>query len=387
MKEYINENILVNQEDYYIKDRTNVNNKVVEVETKDNEDKIIMKKDIINKIEELNKELNDEADKPTEIRKQIIEDELRELQGKLLSLDVVDLDFTKKNLEREKKQLKRENNRYSYDIIREKIKKLEKKKNFMDMYESLDNKVFENDIKSVNNVWSSIFKKYKLQDLDIDIISKLSLYIQNESSFKNEYFELKDFLNGITRFASDYSELDQQLHSENYALEKIYEIIIYIIKHTISINLKNIIQQLLRNELTRITPQQTMTIEKYSELIDEKIKAIFETTKLDEYINLTLPEKIIIVTFNLDTTEKTELHQHFEIITKKLSINGVLPITMDSEIVKTLTNNIYPYFSTYTDINLKKIKTLISGLFNILTNLNLSLDIYKLILDKAKTEK
>jgi hypothetical protein len=151
--------------------------------------------------------------------------------------------------------------------------------------------------------------------------------------------------------------------------------------------LKNIIQQLLRNELTRITPQQTMTTEVYSRFIDEKIKAIFETTKLDEYINKTLPEKIIIVTFNLDTSEKTELQSHFEIITKKLSQNGIIPITMDSEIVKTLTNNIYPYFLTYTDINLKKIKTFISGLFNIMTNLNNNLDIYKVILDKAKTEK
>jgi hypothetical protein len=48
--------------------------------------------------------------------------------------------------------------------------------------------------------------------------------------------------------------------------------------------------------------------------------------------------------------------------------------------------NIYPYFVVYADINLKKIKILISGIFNILTNLNNSLEIYKVILDKAKTE-
>ena len=256
----------------------------------------------------------------------------------------------------------------------------------MEMYESLDDKVFGKDIKTVNNVWSSIFKKYKLEVLDIDIISKLSIYIETEKTFDDLYVELKDFLNGITRFASDYSELDQQLHSENYALEKIYEILMYIIKHTISINLKNIIQQLLRNELTRITPQQTMTIEVYSRFIDEKIKAIFETTKLDEYIYKILPEKIIITTFNLDPNDKTELQFYFELITKKLSTNGVLPITMESEIVKTLTNNIYPYFAVYTDINLKKIKTLINGIFNIFDNLNNSLEIYKVISDKAKME-
>jgi len=388
MKDYIKGDIMIKKVgDDYIQDKTNVKSQVVGIESTDNNDKIIMEKDITNKIEELKKELNDVEDKPTEIRKQIIEDELKEFKAKLLFLDSKDLDIEKTSLELDKNKLRKENNRYSQEIIRDKIQNLEKKKNFMDMYESLDDKVFGKDIKTVNNVWSSIFKKYKLEELNIDIISKLSLYIQNESSFEDIYLELKDFLNVITRFASDYSELDQQLHSENYALDKINEILLYIIKHTVSINLKNIIQQLLRNELTRITPQQTMTTKVYSIFIDEKIKAIFETTKLDEYIYKTLPEKIIIVTFNLDTTEKTELQLHFEAITKKLSQNGIITITMDSEIVKTLTNNIYPYFSTYTDINLKKIKTLISGLFNILTNLNLSLDIYKLILDKAKTEK
>lgn len=388
MKDYINWGTMIKQiDDDYIEDKTNVINQVVDIESKDNEDKIKMEMEIKNKIKDLQKELNDTEDKPTEIRKHIIEDELRELDAKLLSLDSNDLDIEKTSLEQNKKQLKTVNNVYSQHIISHKIKTLDKEKNFMKMYESLDDTVFGKDIKSVNNVWSSIFKKYKLDDLDMDIISKLSIYIQNESTIEDIYIELKDYLNGIVRFASDYVELEQQLHLENYALEKIYEILLYIIKHTISINLKNIIQQLLRNELTRITPQQTMTVEVYSRFIDEKIKAIFKSSKLDEYINITLPEKLFVTTFNLNITDKTEVQQHFEYITKIISLNGVIPITSDTEIVKTLTNNIFPYFSIYADINLKKIKLLINGIFNILDNLNDSLEIYKIISDKAKTEK
>jgi len=389
LKDYINwDTMIKNTGDDYIKDTTNVIEQIVDIESKDYDDKIKIKQETEEKINDLKKELNDSEDKPTPIRKQIIKDELRELQGKLLSLS--GLTTIKQEISKDKIKLRKENNKYSQDIIRNKIQKLDKEKDFMKMYESLDDKVFENDIKSVNNVWSSIFKKYKLYELNIDIISRVSSYIQTERTFDNIYEEFKNFLNVITKFASDYNELDQQLHSENYALEKIYEILIYIIKHTISINLKNIIQQLLRNELTRITPQQTMSIEVYSKFIDEKIIAIFKSSKLDEYINTTLPEKIIIATFNLDTTDKTdktELQQHFEYITKQLSLNGIIPITIDSEIIRILTNNIYPYFIIYTDINLKKIKSLISGIFNIFSNLNNSFDIYLMISNKAKTEK
>jgi hypothetical protein len=386
MKDMIKDIMVKQIGDEYIEDKTNVKSQIVEVETKDNDDKIKMEKDITNKIIELKKELDDKDDKPTEIRKQIIEDELRELEAKLLSLKSLNIEKRNLELKQNKNELKKIDNIYYSDIITKKINTMNKEKNFMKMYQSLDNKVFEKDIKTVNNVWSSIFKKYKLEDIDIDIISKLSTYIQTQVTFEDLYVELKDYINGIVQFASDYTELDQQLHSTNYALEKIYEILTYIINHTISINLKNIIQQLLRNELTRISPQQTMTIEVYSKFIDEKIKAIFETTKLDEYIYKILPEKIIITIFNLDPGNKTELQNHFEYITKILSLNGVLPITIESEIVKTLTNTIYSYFAIYADINLKKIKIFINGIFNIFDNLNNSLEIYKIILDKAKTE-
>lgn len=383
LKNYINYITLIKRTgDDYVKDRTNVINRVVDMESKDNEDKIKQKIEIEDKIKDLQKELNDIEDKPTEIRKQIIEDEIRELKGNLASL--TGLETTKQGLIEQQKTLRKNNISYSNDIIINKMKALEKKKNFMDMYESLDENVFERDIKTVNNVWSSIFKKENLDK--IDLIKSLSKYIETEKSFEDNYEEIKEFLNIIRRFASDYAELDQQLHSENYALEKIYEILSYIIKHTITINLINIIQQLLRAELIKITPQQAMTSEKYSELIDAYVNKILETSKLVKYIQTTFIDKIIIDTFNL-TTEKVDLQQHFNYITKILGLNGMIPITSDSEIVKILTNNIYPYFVVYTEVNLKKIKTLISGLFNLMTNLDYSFEIYKMISDKAKQEK
>jgi hypothetical protein len=386
LKDYINWDTMIKKPgDDYVKDKTNVINEVVEIEIKDNSEKIRIKRETEEKIHDLINELNDSEDKPTPIRKQIIEDELRELQEKLLSLS--GLTTIKQEISKDKIKLRKENNKYSQDIIKNKIKKLVKEKDFMKMYESLDDKVFDKDIKTVNNVWSSIFKKYKLNELNIDIMSRLSKYIQNETKFDDIYEELNNFLKITTKFASDYVELDQQLHSENYALERIYELLSYIIKHTISINLKNIIQQLLRSELTRITPQQTMITEKYSELIDEKVKAIIISSKLDEYIDSKLIDKIIITTFNLDTTDKIELQQHFEYITKQLSLNGIIPITNDSEIIRILSNNIYPYFTIYTEINLKKLKMIISGIFNILSNLNNSFDIYLMIANKAKIEK
>jgi len=368
--------------DVYIDDKINVHNEVLDIEIKDNDGKISKEKEINNRIQNLSAELNDVDDKPTEIRKKIIEDELTDLQSQLLSL--AGLDTQKKQLNDDKIKLRKKNNEYSKSIIQRKLNKIEKNKNFMDMYNSLDSDVFDGDIKTVNNVWTSIFKKENLDK--IDLIGLLSRYIETGKTFDDNYEEIREFLKVITQFASDYTDLDQQLHSENYALNKIYEILSYLLKHTISINLLNIIQQLLRSELIRITPQQTMTTEIYSELIDEQIKQIISTSKIKDYIQSTLIDRIIISSFNL-STDKTEIQQHFEYITKIISLNGIIPITSESEIVKTLSNNIYPYFVVYAEINLRKIKTLISGLFNVMTNLNSSFEIYKMVSEKAKKEK
>jgi len=339
---------------------------------------------ITKKITDLEKELKDKDDRPTAIRKKIIEEEIKDLRDKLKKPKIPTV---KEHYIKEIKSFKSENKKFRKDII-PKINNINHKINFMDMYKtSFDQDIFSNDIKNINNVWSIIFQGKNIDEFDMNILFKLSDYIQINTTFDDVYKELKEFLKVVTKFASDYSELDQQLYSENYALQKIYELLSYVIKHTISINLKNIIQQLLRNELTKSTPQQGMKPETYSEYIDNKIKSIILTSKLDEYIYSSLIEKIIITTFNLDVTEKTEVKQHFDYITKLLSQNGVIPITSESEIVKTLSNNIYPYFAIYTEVNMKKLKTIINGLFNTITNLSYSLDIYEMIAEKAKTEK
>ena len=88
-----------------------------------------------------------------------------------------------------------------------------------------------------------------------------------------------------------------------------------------------------------------------------------------------------------NTVPKTDLIEFFNNINKILSKNGVIPLTPDSEIIKILTTNIYPYFSIYSDINLNKIKTIITGIFNIQYNLNSNFQIFKMINDKAKQER
>ena len=385
LNKYINYKTMIKRnDDIYVRDNTNVRNEILDIEIKDNSGQILKVIDIKEKIKNLKSELNDVQDRPTEIRKKIIEDELRELQSQSQLLSLSGLNTKTQKLNDDKIRLRKYNNKYSNEILRKQMKKLEKKKNFMDMYKSLDSDVFDGDIKTVNNVLTSIFKKEKIDE--IDLIGLLSTYIKMEQDFDDEYEEMIEFLKIITQFASDYVELDQQLHTENYALEKIYEILSYLLKHTISINLKNIIQQLLRSELTKITPQQTMTADVYSELIDEQVDKIIVTSKIKEYIETKLIDRIIISSFNL-SSDKTDIQQHFDYITKIISLNGIIPITMDSELVKTLSTNIYPYFVIYTEINMKKIKMLISGIFNILTNLNNSLDIYKMVSDKAKKEK
>ena len=112
LKDKINWETMIKQiNDDYIQDKINVKDKIVDASIIDNDKKINMEKEIKDKIKELKKELDDPDEKPTEIRKELIKDELRELNGKLLSLS--GLETHKKELQKDKIKLRKENNKFS----------------------------------------------------------------------------------------------------------------------------------------------------------------------------------------------------------------------------------------------------------------------------------
>jgi len=367
-----------------ITDNQNMQSQLVK-QTDQNKSQDEMKyKDIEQRIKELNEELVDKQTPP--IRKEIIKQELTRLQSDILGLSRISA------IREELGETNEVVIEKSKDIIQKiNFKGLSKDKNFIKMYTSLDVNIFAGDIKSVNNFWLTIFNENNGTIAEMDMIFLINEYFRKTSDLNLPNLEvIIKYLNLICNFNKDLNELDQKLYEGNYALDRIYEIIFYIMRHTISVNLLNIIQQLLRNELTKVTPQNTLTIDKYSEFIDEKIKSTLKTsqdtnTNLEEYISKQLLQKIFITTFNLET-DKVDIKVHFDFIIKLLQLNGIIPLTNDSDIIKTLNDKIIPYFALYTEINMKKIKTISDGIFNILENFSNSLQIFVMVQQKAQKE-
>mgnify|MGYP003354034394 CR=1 FL=1 len=97
------------------------------------------------------------------------------IQENYLTFDGDTIPFGKKDIEEQKKPLIKQNEEFSKDI-KEGFKKLEKKKNFIDMYKSFDSDVFKNDIKSINNIWLEIFKEKNIEECYTPSDNKIDIF-------------------------------------------------------------------------------------------------------------------------------------------------------------------------------------------------------------------
>ena len=176
------------------------------------------------------------------------------------------------------------------------------------------------------------------------------------------------------------------------------EIIIHIVKNTMIINLYHTIIKLIRIDIMQKIPQSsTENIVEYNKIIDEKINKIINNKinniNLKNYLFGILPEKLVKIILGIfegddDNDRNGNIIDLLNIIDKILISNTEFTFNRDdSKTFKTLTQNVYPYFKNYLEINIKKIKKITDGYLSMILNFRIKLIILIKTLNKANTEK
>jgi len=308
--------------------------------------------------------------------------------------------------------------RYSYDLDAENINKLTpiigKKGNFLktnnivDMYETINSRVINNEKDIVNKDYKSYMQLWKLSieykyNDPIMIISSVCKKLSELSKIKPPTQELlnnlqiiKVFLNKIIlRLGENYTELDYVYNGDNFVLNNMINIIKHIVKNTMMVNLYNILQQVLKQYLIKLNPYNTTTYRDeidYNNKLNEQLKTILTsssigTVNIHDYIFETLVEKIVKSNLELfedenDPDKKENIKNYFDFIQKLISSN----IVGDTSILKSNIDTIISFFKDYTEVNIKEMKKIVDGYIQSLMNLTHCVNITYKIVEKSIKE-
>jgi ankyrin repeat protein len=236
-------------------------------------------------------------------------------------------------------------------------------------------------------LWKNMFKKEEVRKTDnylllsqiLQNISKIDLATTNINDTIVNYLDLipKNLLN--TYFTEPvYYNIDV-----NFVLNDILDIIVHIMKNSVFANLYYLILKLLRYHIETLNPGAID--------IDTKLDEFIENTELEKYIFEDIPKRCVkrvleIYENDTDQDKQIDLLELLKGIINKLTTQSYIIIQTDSDIIKKLLNNIFPYFVEYITINAKMMKQITDGYFSILANIIKNIEIHKLLIDKAKKE-
>jgi hypothetical protein len=196
----------------------------------------------------------------------------------------------------------------------------------------------------------------------------------------------------------NYFALPMEYNDINYLLNTVIDIIKHVVKNTMIVNLYHTIIKLIKADLIMKIPQQSSENDiDYNIKIQNKINTIMSTEinniSFKDYLFETLTEKLVKVTLNIyegeeDDDKNTNIINLLTFIDKILASNTEFAIinTEESKTLKMLTQNVYPYFKNYFEINIKKMKKVIDGYLSMLLTFGFKLKILQKVLNKAQQE-
>jgi hypothetical protein len=169
----------------------------------------------------------------------------------------------------------------------------------------------------------------------------------------------------------------------NFVLNDILDIIVHIMKNSVFANLYYLILKLLRYHIETLNPGAID--------IDTKLDEFINNTELEKYIFEDIPKRCVkrvleIYENDTDQDKQIDLLELLKGIINKLTTQSYIIIQTDSDIIKKLLNNIFPYFVEYITINAKMMKQITDGYFSILANIIKNIEIHKLLIEKAQKE-
>jgi hypothetical protein len=307
-----------------------------------------------------------------------------------------------------KEKTKEKNRTTLNDNILKRIDNFDKSSNIIDMYESITTKIFNTndnkkvfDLKTYMNLWKLYIDENNKNNTMIinNISSKLLNLTKNQKPSNIMLDELKTigifFSKIINKIGKDYIEIESVYNGDNYLLNDILSIIKHVIKHTMMVNLYNIIQQLIKKVLTSMYLYSATIYkneESYNKIIDDKIKNIMTASYnkqeiLHNFIFENLPEILIKTTLEIyeDDSEKTKLklQDQFDFIKKIIEPQlGDSYKNIREEMIK-----VNKYFTEYLTENCKQMKLIMDGFIHCVINLGEAVNITVDVVDKALQEE
>jgi ankyrin repeat protein len=258
-----------------------------------------------------------------------------------------------------------------------------------------------NDYRTYTILWDNLFKNKidKKESDETQIINKIFEVIKDNM---NDYDKIDLCASSLDILISDienYFALPMEYNDVNYLLNTVIDIIKHVVKNTMIVNLYHTIIKLLRADLIIKIPQQSDERDnayniKIQNIINEIMDTEINNVSLKKYLFETLTEKLVKVTLNIyegddDDDKNTNIITLLTFIDKLLASNTKFSIINvdESKTLKMLTQNVYPYFKNYFEINIKKMKKVVDGYLSMLLTFGLKLNILQKVLQKAKTEQ
>lgn len=365
-----------------------------ELKTQDIDDNDLRKAEITS----LKMKLNDDEIKletETETSKNIDTKFKKYIEDKPDKLDKLDIDKIENRLEHRIKNKFNNLNQEFIDKLNNQFNKSGDIINYdiLKIYEKISEEIRnislnEDDYRTYPLLWQNLFKNLVTSEMDktqiIDLMmNKIKHNYDNHNIIKLSSETLKLLIFDL----DNYFTLPQNSLEDNYVLNRIYDIIVHIVKNIMCVNLYHILLKLIRAELININPISTNSPIDYENLIDIKIKDIFEKTKLKNYIFEILPNTLTKYVLNIVDEENDK---NMDITLQLKNIDRYIELTELSreeiKINKILREFVYPYFKEYFNTNITNLKKITDGYLAMIMDLSTKLEIYDNILDKKLTE-
>ena len=263
------------------------------------------------------------------------------------------------------------------------------------------------DIRLYQDIWNSYLKNTNNLNSLIYIhlmISKYMGYLINQKEnnqidehiFKTNIKLIEEWYENIPiKFIKDYFELPQELNNdkitqigmeefevENYALDKVINILEHALKTTIFANLFYTIVKSITKYVEELISYEQFGNDDYGKYLDLYVDKIIynkldKTSDLMEYILDKLPLKVVKYVLKIyngsnDPDKKiTSLDELFNPIKTIIMNNTIVPMNESSNLIKNLDEFIYPFFKDNIELFVIESKNIIDNYFkNIMTEYN-----------------
>lgn len=257
------------------------------------------------------------------------------------------------------------------------------------------------DFKGYNRLWE-IFLDSDLSNSIENIVfttTKLESVMVKSPVVGRDTIKLIDKLyNSVfKRFAEDYLNLPQDDLSENYALETVYNIISHVVRHVICASLYISIIRATASYILSVTPQTGFTERERREYVKNLIKDMFETDgvlvpKMCNYIVGYMPKLVTrhILRLKHDITDEVnDVESVSQLINPIIDIlinNSRFTISKDSQLIKEITEKIFPYYTDILTLSIPQFKIVVDNFMRYIDNRSVQTEMASVIIDKSINE-